>query len=139
VSGYEVDPDEGLPIRLDPAQDVVYQRPSDVRRNIWWINAQRPLAERVLREDGISSARWRDYLFQRYSDIIVTYAIQERWREESEPTPDIVSQWITEVIGKIHDSAARDLESFLFGKEVESVALDGAPESVPIDPEATQA
>lgn len=137
VSGYEADPDEGTSIRLDPAQDVIYQRPADVRRNIWWINAQRPLAERVLREDGISSARWRDYLFQRYSDIIVTYTIQERWREESEPTPDIISQWITEVIGKIHDSAARELESFLFGKEVESAALDDSSEATPVDPGVT--
>lgn len=125
VSGYDSDPDSGHTIRLDPAQDVIYQRPVDVKRNVWWINAQRPLAERIITEHGITSARWRDYLFQRYADIIVTYALHERWMDEPDPNPDLVNQWIAEVIGRIHDSAARDLSDFLFGKEAVADAESG--------------
>jgi hypothetical protein len=117
ISGADPDPDTGLTITLDPAQHVVYQRPTDVQRNVWWINAQRPLAQRLRQEYGINSPRWRDYLFQRYVDIIFTYALHERWKDEADPNPDLVSQWLSETVGQVHDSAARDLEAFLFAKE----------------------
>lgn len=121
ISGYDSDPDTADTLRLEAAHDVIYQRPVDVRRNIWWINAQRPLAERIVTEHGIASSRWRDYLFQRYADIIISYAVQERWSEEVDPNPDVVNQWIVETLGVIHDSAARDLDVFLFGREVADV------------------
>jgi hypothetical protein len=119
VSGYEDDPENpGSTLNLDPAQDVIYQRPSDARNNVWWINAQRPLAKKIIQEHGPTSARWRDYHFQRFADVIITYALHEKWREEPDPNPDVVNQWITETMGIIQDSAAKDLDEFLFGKEV---------------------
>jgi len=124
ISGYDADPDSEETLRLEAAHDVIYQRPVDVKRNVWWINAQRPLAERIVNEHGIASARWRDYLFQRYADIIISYAIVERWKEEPDPNPDVVNQWISESLGLIHDSAARDLDTFLFGREVAEVSLE---------------
>jgi hypothetical protein len=131
ISGVDPDPDTGATIVLDPAQDVVYQRYVDVQRNVWWINAQRPLAQRIRQEYGPDSPRWRDYLFQRYVDIIVTYALHERWRDEPDPNPDLVGQWVSETVGRIHDSAARELEAFLFAKEarVNGGAAAGAAEA----------
>lgn len=129
VSGYEEDPENpGSTLHLDPAQDVVYQRPSDAKNNVWWINAQRPLAQKIIQEHGPTSARWRDYHFQRFADVIITYAIHEKWREESDPNPDVVNQWITETMGIIQDSAAKDLEEFLFGKEVEGTVSPSGQE-----------
>ena len=119
VSGFEPDPDTGSTITLDPAQSVIYQRKPDVERNIWWINAQRPLAAKIIHEYGVRSPRWRDYHFQRYADVIVNYYLTEQWGQESSHNPDLVAQWITDCIGKIHDSAAKELSTFLFGKAID--------------------
>lgn len=114
ISGQDPDPDTGEHVLLDPRQEVVYQRPGDTVKNIWWINGQRPLADRLL-AGGPTSERWRDYLLQRYIDIIQTYVLSQRWKEAVEINPDDVTQWMLETIGRIQDSATRDLEDFMFG------------------------
>jgi uncharacterized membrane protein YgcG len=115
VSGVDPDPATGQTIVLDPRQDIIYQRPEDVLNNIWWINAQRPLAQKIRQEERDTSPRWRDYMFQRYIDIILNYTITERWKQE-EPSPDAVQQWIQETLKKAHDSAANELTDFPFGE-----------------------
>jgi hypothetical protein len=64
---------------------------------------------------GPNSERFRDYLLQRYIDIIQTYVLSKKWAEGREINPDVVTSWMLETIGKLHDSAARDLEDFMFG------------------------
>jgi len=115
ISGVDKDPHTDEAVVLDPRHPVVYQRPTDVARNIWWINHQRPLAERLM-AGGPTSERYRDYLLQRYVDILQTYLVSQRWRETMEPQIENVTDWMLESIGRVHDAAWRDLDDYLFGK-----------------------
>ncbi|HUI06139.1 MAG TPA: hypothetical protein VL486_03965 [Verrucomicrobiae bacterium] len=72
ISGQDNDPLDPLatvPFECDPRHPAVYQRPKDVEAGIYWINTSRPLAEKILSAYSADSARWREYLFQRYVDI----------------------------------------------------------------------
>jgi hypothetical protein len=114
VSGYDPDPETGEVFTLHPRQPVVYQRTHDVEANLWWINAQRPLAERVLQDDGAGSARWRDYVFSRFVEVIQAYDVRSNW----DGTTDI-SEYLWDLLGVIQDSAAVDLSDILFTAEVD--------------------
>jgi hypothetical protein len=109
ISGYDPDPDTGEVFSLHPRQPVVYQRTHDVDANLWWINAQRPLAERIIQEDSAKSARWRDYVFSRFVEVIQAYDVRSNW----DGTTDI-SEYLWELLGTIQDSAAIDLSDVLF-------------------------
>src|SRR6266480_1194902 len=58
------------PFHCDPRHPAVYQRTKDVQAGVYWINTSRPLAEKILTDYKADSTRWREYLFQRYVDII---------------------------------------------------------------------
>lgn len=109
ISGYDSDPETGEAFTLHPRQPVVYQRASDVPANLWWINAQRPLAERILQDDGAKSPRWRDYVFGRFVEVIQAYDLRANW----DGTTD-VSEYLWKLLGDIQDSAAVDLSDVLF-------------------------
>lgn len=109
ISGYDPDPETGEVFTLHPRQPVVYQRTHDVDANVWWINAQRPLADRILQDDGAKSARWRDYVFGRFVEVIQAYDVRSNW----DSTTDI-SEYLWELLGVIQDSAAVDLGDILF-------------------------
>jgi hypothetical protein len=121
VSGFDPDPDTGERFSLHPRQPVVYQRHNDVDRNLWWINAQRPLAERILNEDRAESARWRDYVFNRFCEVIQAYEVRERW----DGTTDI-AEFNWELLGQVHDSAAGELSDVLFEDDIASDAASPA-------------
>src|SRR5207302_950665 len=73
VSGQDHDPLDPLAAEAfycDPRHPAVYQRTKDVEAGVYWINTSRPLAEKILSEYKADSTRWREYLFQRYVDII---------------------------------------------------------------------
>jgi len=117
ISGQDTDPFEPLgtePFNCDPRHPPVYQRTKDVQAGIYWINTSRPLAEAIIEEYTAESTRWREYLFQRYVDIIVKEAIYQLGKVETSLTPDDVNRCIDDVISRIHDQAAQDLKSFLF-------------------------
>jgi hypothetical protein len=108
VSGY--DPDlEGSLFHLHPRHPVVYQRTQDVDNNLWWVNAQRSLAERIIAEDGVKSPRWRDYVFNRFVEVIQAYDLKENYDQTSD-----LSSYLWELIGQIHDSASAHLADVLF-------------------------
>jgi hypothetical protein len=109
ISGYDPDPESGEVFVLHPRQPVVYQRTHDVEANLWWINAQRPLAERILHDDGAKTARWRDYVFSRFVEVIQAYDVRANW----DGTTDI-SEHLWDLLGTIQDSAAVDLSDVLF-------------------------
>ena len=88
-----------------------------MNEGIYWINTSRPLAEKIIQTYSSDSTRWRDYLFQRYVDIIIKEAIYELVKTETSPTADDVNRCIDEITTKIHDEAAKDLNSFLFDEE----------------------
>lgn len=117
ISGQNADPLDPLatePFHCDPRHPAIYQRTKDVTAGIYWINTSRPLAEKILGEYTADSTRWREYLFQRYVDIIVKEGIFQLGKTETTLDADTVSRAIDDVITRVHDQAAKDLNSFLF-------------------------
>jgi len=96
-----------------PVVASIYQRPQDVTGGIYWINTSRPLAEKILHRNSADSPRWREYVFQRYVDIILREAIYLLGKEEPTLTPDDISRKVDDVTTKIHRQAAQDLDRFL--------------------------
>jgi hypothetical protein len=117
VSGQDHDPLDPLatePFYCDPRQPTVYQRPKDVEAGIYWINTARPLAEKILNEYTADSTRWREYLFQRYVDIILKEAIYQLAQVKTSITADDVIFCMDDITKRVHDQASQDLNSFLF-------------------------
>lgn len=116
ISGHDIDPlsEEKKTYECDPRQPAVHQRPIDVPHGIYWINTSKPLASKILAREGSDSPRWRSYLFERYVDIIVKEAIFELGKRELDLTAEYVNRKIDEMISRVHDQAAEDLEEFLF-------------------------
>ena len=107
------------PLDLSPRQPAVYQRPRDFEEGIYWINTSRPLAQRILTEFGSHSTRWRDYMFQRYEEIILKESIHTLEQSEGgELTADRIQGHIDSLYTTLHDQAYEDLESFLFEEEL---------------------
>ena len=117
VSGQDHDPLDPLatvPFMCDPRHPAVYQRTKDVPAGIYWINTSRPLAEKVINEYTADSPRWREYLFQRYVEIIQKEAIYQLGKMSATLSSDDVIRQLDDVTTRVHDQAARDLSSFLF-------------------------
>jgi len=117
ISGQHSDPLDPLSTEsfyCDPRQPTVYQRPKDVEAGIYWINTARPLAEKILNEYTADSPRWREYLFQRYTEIILKEAIFLLGRMKPSITADDVVFCMDDITKRVHDQAAQDLDAFLF-------------------------
>jgi len=117
ISGQHCDPLDPLstePFYCDPRQPTVYQRPKDVDAGVYWINTARPLAEKILSEYTADSPRWREYLFQRYTEIILKEAIFQLGRVKTSITADDVVFCMDDITKRVHDQAAQDLNAFLF-------------------------
>jgi len=117
LSGHDEDPLEpGNKIFLQQSQGLIYQRPQDVNEGIYWINTSSPLAKYIIDEYGAESVRWRDYLFQRYVDILIKEALIKL--EKKEPDRFNANTIDGEIFGKlvtrIHEIASKELEAFLF-------------------------
>jgi hypothetical protein len=105
------------PFQCDPRQHAIYQRTKDVEAGIYWINTSRRLAEKILNEYGADATRWREYMFQRYIDIVVREGIFELEKRETSSSADDVSRKIDDLTNRIHDQAAADLNDFLFEEQ----------------------
>jgi hypothetical protein len=117
ISGQHCDPLDPLstePFYCDRRQPTVYQRPKDVQAGIYWINTARPLAEKILGEYTADSPRWREYLFQRHTEIILKEAIFQLGRVKPSITADDVVFCMDDITKRVHDQAAQDLNAFLF-------------------------
>ena len=123
VSGIDKDPlgtEGNSTLLLHERQGVIYQRPEDVEEGIYWINREAPLAQKILKNMGTNTLRWRDYLFQRYVDIFIKEALTAMDRKEPEDfNATSVESTIGSVISKIHKAAAEELNEFLFEQEFE--------------------
>lgn len=120
VSGKDTDPLDLLatdPFQCDPRQPAIYQRTKDVEAGIYWINTSRRLAEKILNEYGADATRWREYMFQRYIDIMIREGSFQMEKTETSLTPDNVSRKIDDLTTRIHDQAAADLNDFLFEEQ----------------------
>ncbi|MGI9035123.1 MAG: hypothetical protein ACR2GD_03680 [Pyrinomonadaceae bacterium] len=120
VSGKDTDPLDPLatePFQCDPRQPAIYQRTKDVEAGIYWINTSRQLAGKILDEYGADSTRWREYMFQRYIDIMIREGIFQMEKTETSLTPDNVTRKIDDLTTRIHDQAAAELTDFLFEEQ----------------------
>ncbi len=117
ISGIDSDPETGEIVECDPRHNATYQRPIDVKRGIYWINTSKKFAQQILEKFGPDSVRWREYLFQRYVDIIVKEYLIDIGKVEVNLTSDFVTNEIEKKISEILDSAVEDLERFLFQEE----------------------
>jgi len=124
VSGQDHDPLDPLATALfmcDPRHPAVYQRTKDVGAGIYWINTSRSLAEKIINEYSADSTRWREYLFQRYVDIISKEAVYQLGKMSTTLTADDVIRQLDDVTTRVHDQAAKDLSSFLFQETLNAV------------------
>lgn len=120
VSGdVDLDPDTNEPVRFSREIPPVWQRPSDVERNIWWINSASPLASLYLdrgRGFGYDTREWRMYHLERYIEIITQIAMTYDPAMTSEQLR--VNEWILNAGSKVVEiqaAAAADLVSFIEG------------------------
>ncbi len=115
------DPDPLNPqhsVNCDPRHPPIYQRPEDVREGIYWINTRAPFAEKILDEYGAESPRWREYLFQRYVDIITKQALFEKAKKEAELTATIIDALLDDIGRRVYSAAAVELYNFLFKEQL---------------------
>ena len=132
-----LDPAPSGPFHVDPRQPPVYQRDIDLGQGIYWINTSRPLANKLLDQHAAAShARWREYLFQRYIDIILKQSVYELAKREAVLTDYRIDQLIDDVTSKVHDAAAAELEQFLFEDKLTGSAPSAAPTEMASDPSA---
>jgi hypothetical protein len=117
-------PDNTEPFRCYPRQPPVYQRSEDVSHAIYWINCSRSLAEKILDTYGADHPRWREYLFQRYVDIILKQAVYELATHKPDLRPEDIDNLIDQISSRVHDAAAGDLENFLFGEALTGTAAE---------------
>jgi hypothetical protein len=120
LSSYDADPLDLMapPLYLSPRQPGVYQRPADVSEGVYWINTSRPLAQRILDDLGAESPRWRDYMFQRYVEIILKESIHQLEETEGDLTADRIQGHIDSLYTTVYDQAFDDLQSFLFDERL---------------------
>ena len=120
LSSQDSDPIDPLggPVDCSPRHPAVYQRHQDVSEGIYWINTSRPLAQRILVDYGPHHTRWRDYMFQRYVEIILKESIRELERKQGSLTADLIDTHIDELYTRIHDQAEEDLTGFLFDEKL---------------------
>jgi hypothetical protein len=120
LSSFDADPLDPLggPIQCSARHPAVYQRYEDLANGIYWINATRPLAQRILDDYGPQSTRWRDYMFQRYIEIILKESIHELERKQGVLSADLIDGHINELYMQVHDQAEEDLSRFLFDEKM---------------------
>ncbi|MBU6500349.1 MAG: hypothetical protein KGJ89_00775 [Patescibacteria group bacterium] len=104
----------GNTVNCDARHPLVYQRRADYEHNVYWINTQAPLAHKIREDYGTEHVRWREYMFQRYVDIILKQTVHEMEKRGTQLTADEIDNKFDEVSKRLHDSATKELEPFLF-------------------------
>ncbi|MDC0065601.1 ATP-binding protein [Verrucomicrobia bacterium] len=105
-------------VQCSPRHPVVYQRDTDIHQGIFWINTQNPLA-RLIREsknDGTVSIQWKNYMFQRYIDIMFKQSLYVLEQANIEINAVKVDELMDKLVIKINSLAAEDknIQKFLF-------------------------
>jgi hypothetical protein len=121
LSGRDVDPLDPkatVPFQCDERHPPVYQRAQDVPQGIYWINTSRTLARQLYDRYGAESPRFREYLFQRYVDIITKQSIHQLAKRDPDFNADKVDGLIDVVTSKVQDAAATDLQTYLFDEKI---------------------
>jgi hypothetical protein len=125
LSGFNLDPlnpHATGPFIVDERQSPIYQTIQHKMNNIYWINTARPLARKILDKYGADDPRWREYIFQRYVDIILKLQLYELQRRVSDFSPEAVDDLIDNVTSRVHDAAVNDLDRFLFDERLSAMS-----------------
>lgn len=117
-----LDPNATQPYICSDRHPPVHQRDVDISEGIFWINTAKPLAQKILKNEGAESVRWREYLFQRFVDIIVKQQIHQLGKNDPQLTADKIDNLMDKVTSSVHDQAALELESFLFDTTLKGAA-----------------
>jgi len=119
ISGQDEDPifNDGRSFICDPRHPAVYQRHQDIELNIYWINTSKKLPKIILDKESANSTRWRDYLFQRYVDIIIKESVHQIEYSGSLFNAETINNNIDDIVSNIHDTASEDLNDFLFDQD----------------------
>jgi len=116
ISGRDTDPfdtEANEPFECDPRHPAVYQRKVDEESGIYWINTSKPLAEKIIEKFGDESSKWRNYLFQRYIDIIIKETLKQLGRSDPTFTIDDINRHLDKIVSEVLDLAHQDLADFL--------------------------
>lgn len=113
------DPDfPGVIVSFSERHFPVEQRQQDVNRGIYWINMNKPMAQKIIEKYGVNSPQWRNYLFQRYVDIFIKETIYRKAKQEGGSlTPEAIDNEIMKVASLVYDKATEDLEAFLLSEK----------------------
>lgn len=109
LSEYEDDPYTAEPVSFSSEVPPVYQRPVDIERNIWWINAAAPLARFYLDMYGHDSREWRMYHLERYIEAMAQIGLvmsDEEWEG------DWIGRWGDQV-AEVQERAVAGLRGFI--------------------------
>jgi hypothetical protein len=106
----------------------VYQRDEDVTGGVFWINTQAPFAQRTLDRYGVETARWRDYMFHRFIEIIIKQAVYDAQKKQLQLTASAIDNLLDDIHKRVYADAAESLYGFLFKDRWDSdtVMEDGA-------------
>ncbi len=85
------------------------------------------MATKILDRHNADHPRWREYLFQRYVEIILKQSLYQLAKRDPEFSPDKVDGLIDDVTSRVHDAAAHDLEQFLFEERLTGIAAGAMP------------
>ncbi len=115
LSNSDDDPlNPGNTVSCDARHPLVYQRRQDYEHNIYWINTQAPLAHKIRDKYNTEHVRWREYMFQRYVDIIIKQTIHELEKRGIQLTADEIDNKFDDICKRLYESATKELEPFLF-------------------------
>lgn len=110
-------PDQEPP-KFSERHQIIEQRNEDVARGIYWINIRKPMANKIMMEQGPKSLKWRNYLFQRYVDIITISALEAKTIEEGgQLDKDTITKEYLRIASDIYDRAFADLEKYIMDDE----------------------
>jgi len=115
LSNSDDDPlNPGNTVSCDARHPLVYQRRQDYEHNVYWINTQAPLAHKIRDKYNTEHVRWREYMFQRYVDIIIKQTIHELEKRGIQLTADEIDNKFDDICKRLYESATKELEPFLF-------------------------
>jgi len=117
LSNFNDDPlNPGKRMNCESTHPLVYQRKEDEQNNIYWINTVAPVARkiRVLEDDGHNSPRWKEYMFQRYVEIIRTQIIRGFLKDNMQVSANDINSKIDEISKEVHKAASNELDKHLY-------------------------
>jgi hypothetical protein len=77
ITGTDIDPETGQVREADPEQPALWQEPSDVKHNIWWLNLQSPDARFAFEQKKDDPRVWRVFHSQKIVEMVAQVHMQD--------------------------------------------------------------